>query len=272
MSQGLLRFERFELDLTTGELHKEGTRVPLQEQPTRLLAFLANRPGELVTREEIHRELWKDGEFVEFEHGVNTAIHKIRVALEDTSESPRIIQTIPRKGYKFIAELVRTEITTTQPVDRPVSKSKGEFVLPLSLGVSRALFLLAQVPYVASYLAAFYNIDSLDRALQRTFDFIPVEYSLPGLLVLALLGLTVRVYLIGLVGWGHTEAGPRYRRLFPYLLPLDALWAATPLLVQRAGPLVSLAGLILMAWLIFGQRTLMQSIEYAQAKRELARQ
>src|SRR5262245_28982591 len=193
MSQGQLRFERFELDLTTGELHKGGTRVQLQEQPTRLLAFLANRAGELVTREEIHRELWKDGEFVEFEHGVNTAIHKIRAALEDTSENPRIIQTIPRRGYKFIAEVVRTESSTTQPVDSSVSnKPKGEFVLPLSLGVSRALFLLAQVPYVASYLAAFYNIDSLDRALQRTFDFIPVKYSLPGLLVLALLGLTVR--------------------------------------------------------------------------------
>ena len=100
--QNRIRFETFELNLQTGELSKGGSRVQLQDQPTRLLTLLANRHGELVTRDEIQHELWKDGEFVEFEHAVNTAIRKIRVALEDTSEKPRIIETLPRKGAKAL--------------------------------------------------------------------------------------------------------------------------------------------------------------------------
>src|SRR5688572_1336675 len=105
MTHGLIRFDTFELDLHTGELRKAGARVPLQDQPTRLLRLLANRPGQLVTRDEIQHELWKDGEFVEFEHAVNTAIRKIRIALEDTTEKPRIIETLPKKGYRFIADV-----------------------------------------------------------------------------------------------------------------------------------------------------------------------
>jgi hypothetical protein len=111
-------------------------------------------------------------------------------------------------------------------------------------------------------MAVFYNWDSLDAALIRTFGFFPVDWSRFSLRILALVGFTVRIYLVGLVGWGHTDAGPRYRKLFPFLLVLDGIWAATPLLVQRLTPLVSWAGLILMGWLVFGQRTLMASIEH----------
>jgi len=274
MSRHRIRFEAFELNLHTGELSKAGTRVQLQDQPTRLLTLLANRPGELVTRDEIQRELWKDGEFVEFEHAVNTAIRKIRVALEDTTDSPRIIETLPRKGYRFIASVdfvepptvVTLETARTMPSQPPKPygppAANGEsFVLPVSVKVCRMMFLLAQVPYVATYLAVFYNWYNLDEALTRAFVLIPVEYSRLCLQIMALIGFAVRVYLIGLVGWGHTDAGPRYRRLFPFLLFLDGLWAATPLLVQSAGPLVSWVGLILMGWLIFGQRTLMRSVE-----------
>jgi cholera toxin transcriptional activator len=267
MRQGRIRFEVFELDLQTGELHKSGSRVQLQDQPARLLAFLANRPGQLVTRDEIHRALWKDGEFVEFEHAVNTAIHKIRVALEDTTESPRIIETLPRKGYRFIATIdFLQEVVPLNGGDSAKTRPavmEDTFLLPLSAATSRLLFLLAQMPYVATYLVVFYYWYNLDEALTRTFGYIPVEWSRPVLQVLALIGFSVRVYLIALVGWGHTEAGARYRRLFPYLLVLDALWAATPLLIQHGGglALISWAGLILMGWLIFGQKTLMQRIE-----------
>jgi hypothetical protein len=141
-----------------------------------------------------------------------------------------------------------------------------EFVLPVSVTVCRILFLLAQIPYVASYAAAFLYFEELDPVLARTFSFIPVERSLPALLVLASIGFAVRVYLIGLVGWGHTDAGPRYRRLFPFVFILDAAWAATPLLLEKESPLVAWMGLILMGWLVFGQRTLMLSIERGQAK------
>jgi DNA-binding winged helix-turn-helix (wHTH) protein len=235
--------------------------------------LLATRAGELVTRDEIHRELWKDGEFVEFEHAVNTAIRKIRIALDDDTGSPRIIETLPRKGYRFIATVVtpvKAEVVeaasnpyaeTTNSASRPVHGD--DFVLPVSATSSRILFLLAQTPYIASYLAVFYAWNELDAALLRTFGFVPVDWSRMALQVLALVGFAVRIYLIGLVGWDHTDAGPRYRKLFPFLLPLDAVWAATPLLVEHktTGPLVAWSGLILMGWLIFGQRTLMKRIE-----------
>ena len=273
MLQHRIRFDAFELNLHTGELSKAGVRVQLQDQPTRLLTLLANRPGELVTREEIHRQLWKDGEFVEFEHAVNTAIHKIRVALADTTETPRVIETLPRKGYRFIAPVdvleapAQSEKTVPPPQtenlpSNPPFGTEDGFVLPISVNLCRVLFLLAQIPYVASYLAVFYHWENLGESLTRAFILIPVDYSQFCLQIMALIGFAVRIYLIGLVGWGHTDSGPRYRKLFPFLLFLDGLWAATPLLVQSAGPLVSWAGLILMGWLIFGQRTLMRSIEF----------
>jgi hypothetical protein len=228
----------------------------------------------LVTRDEIQRELWKDGEFVEFEHAVNTAIRKIRIALEDNTESPRIIETLPRKGYRFIATVDVPELPQPAPVpDGRDSANKlpelpgDEFVLPVSVNLGRLLFLLAQIPYVGSYMAVFYSWDNLDAALIRTFGFIPVDWSRFSLQILALVGFTVRIYLIGLVGWGHTDAGSRYRKLFPFLLVLDGIWAATPLLVQRLTTLVSWAGLILMGWLVFGQRTLMRSIEIGLKQR-----
>jgi Tol biopolymer transport system component/DNA-binding winged helix-turn-helix (wHTH) protein len=102
-SARVVRFGVFEVNLDTGELRREGRDVKLQEQPCHLLACLLERPGEMVTREELHARLWPDGSYVDFEQGLNTAIRKIRFALGDTAESPRFIQTLPRKGYRFIA-------------------------------------------------------------------------------------------------------------------------------------------------------------------------
>jgi len=276
MAPERIRFDTFELDLKTGELHKQSRRVRLQDQPARLLILLASHPGELVTREEIHRTLWEDGEFVEFEHAVNTAVRKIRSALDDDPDSPRIIETLPRKGYRFIAavefiapaeaiEPIVVSPVTVEELPQPAMEPATDFILPVSASGSRALFLLAQIPYVVTYLVVLYHWYDLEVALRRTFAFIPIGVSLPALQVLALLGFTIRVYLISLVGWGHSDAGPRFRKLFPWLLPLDALWAATPLLAEHSlGPLVSWTGLILMGWLIFGQRTLMRSIEQSR--------
>ena len=263
MSRNRIRFEAYELDLHTGELHKSGSRVPLQDQPARLLSLLATRPGELVTREEIQRELWTEGEFVEFEHAVNTAIRKIRVALDDNAESPRIIETLPKKGYRFIATV---EVHTLEPVEPSVESTDtgtaDEFALPVSTGVCRILFLLAQIPYIASYLVVFYYWYDLNPVLSRNLALVPLAVSRFTLQVFALIGFAVRVYLVTLVGWGHPRAPERYRKLFPYLFPIDALWVVTPLLVQETvKPLVSMAGMILMAWLIFGQRTLMNTLE-----------
>jgi len=101
-SAALLRFEAFELDLRTRELRKNGRLIKMQDLPVRLLALLASRHGELVTREEIEKALWGEDHFVDFDHGINTAMRKIRDALGEQAEQPRFIETLPRKGYRFL--------------------------------------------------------------------------------------------------------------------------------------------------------------------------
>ncbi len=99
----LFRFGVYEADEHTGELRKQGRRLPLQGQPLQVLLLLLDRPGELVSRSEIHQRLWPDGTFVDFDHGLNTAINKIREALGDSASSPRFVETLARRGYRFIA-------------------------------------------------------------------------------------------------------------------------------------------------------------------------
>src|SRR3569623_1535374 len=99
----LLRFGMFELDLHTGELRRKGVRVKLQEQPYQVLAHMAARPGVLVTRDELRERLWPANTFVDFNNSLNIAVAKLRDALGDSSEAPRFIETLPRRGYRFIA-------------------------------------------------------------------------------------------------------------------------------------------------------------------------
>ena len=98
-----VRFGTFELDLDSGELRRSGVKLKLQEQPFRLLAMLLERPGEVVTREEVRERLWSADTFVDFDHSLNTAIKKLRQALGDSAENPRFIETLARRGYRFIA-------------------------------------------------------------------------------------------------------------------------------------------------------------------------
>jgi Tol biopolymer transport system component/DNA-binding winged helix-turn-helix (wHTH) protein len=118
-----VRFESFELELDTGELRKNGRRIRLQDQPSRLLTLLVSRAGELVTRTDIQKALWEEGRFVEFDHAVNTAIKKVREALDDDPENPKIIETLPRKGYRFIAPLQWEEESI--PADTESSPSQN---------------------------------------------------------------------------------------------------------------------------------------------------
>jgi Tol biopolymer transport system component/DNA-binding winged helix-turn-helix (wHTH) protein len=118
----VVRFGVFELDLGGVELCKHGRQIKLQDQPFHVLSLLVQRPGEVVTREEVRRALWAADTFVEFDQGLNTAIKKIRQALDDSAESPRFIETIPRKGYRFIAPVSGLEISAPEaarPVRRP---------------------------------------------------------------------------------------------------------------------------------------------------------
>ncbi|MGH9687270.1 MAG: winged helix-turn-helix domain-containing protein, partial [Candidatus Acidiferrales bacterium] len=99
----VVRFGVYECDLRAGELHKNGIKLRLSEQPFYLLTILLERRGELVTRQELRERLWPNDEFGEFNDGLNTAINKVRSALDDSAENPRFIETVPRRGYRFIA-------------------------------------------------------------------------------------------------------------------------------------------------------------------------
>jgi Tol biopolymer transport system component/DNA-binding winged helix-turn-helix (wHTH) protein len=102
----LIRFGVFEVDPEAGELRKQGLKIKLQEQPFQVLALLLEQPGRVVTRDELQNKLWSTETFVDFEHGVNTAISKIREALGDSAENPRFVETLARRGYRFIAPVV----------------------------------------------------------------------------------------------------------------------------------------------------------------------
>ena len=106
-----IRFGAFEMDRTSGELRKLGLRIKLQEQPLRILILMLDHAGEVIAREQLREHLWPGGTYVDFEHSLNAAIAKLRQALNDSAESPRFIETIARRGYRFIAPLERLDVT-----------------------------------------------------------------------------------------------------------------------------------------------------------------
>src|SRR5580700_5694119 len=114
-SPSRLRFGIFEVDIRIGELAKQGKRLRLQEQPFQLLALLLEKPGELVTREEVRQRLWPQT-IVDFDHGLNTAISKIRDVLGDSAENPRFIETVARRGYRFLADVTVIDAAPTRIV------------------------------------------------------------------------------------------------------------------------------------------------------------
>src|SRR6187397_2071844 len=108
-SRPTYRFGDFEFDPASGELHKDGQKVRLQEQPFQILTLLLTRPGEVVTRDEVRRVLWPDDTFVDFDVGLNSAVKRLRDALGDSAENPRFVETLPRRGYRFIAPVHPSE-------------------------------------------------------------------------------------------------------------------------------------------------------------------
>src|SRR5207253_4720549 len=101
----LIRFGIFEVDLSAGELRRAGSRIRLQEQPFQILAMLLERPGQIITRDELRSKLWPGDTFVDFEHGVNSGVARLREALGDSADNPRYIETLPRRGYRLIVSV-----------------------------------------------------------------------------------------------------------------------------------------------------------------------
>jgi DNA-binding winged helix-turn-helix (wHTH) protein len=122
-----LRVGDFEVDLRCGELRRNGDKIKLQERPFQILAALLERPGEVVTRQEMQQKLWPTDTFVDFEHSINTAVKKLREALGDDAENPRFIETLPRRGYRLIApvEIVDENGVSLEAAISPVPPQQG---------------------------------------------------------------------------------------------------------------------------------------------------
>src|SRR5215208_792716 len=122
-----LRFGGIDFDVRTGELWTNGSRTVLPDQLFRILAMLVRERGSLVTRDELHRALWPDQTFVDFDHGLNAAIKRLREALGDSASAPRFIETIPRRGYRFVAavESAVESIASTSTADVPKVLDRG---------------------------------------------------------------------------------------------------------------------------------------------------
>jgi DNA-binding winged helix-turn-helix (wHTH) protein len=158
-NSGTLRFGAFEADLRSGELRKDGIKVNLEGQPFQVLAALLERPGQLVTREELQKDLWPDETFVDFEQGINAAVKRLRVALEDSADKPRFIETLPRRGYRFIARVENGALPTSAAVEvhlgpvfplRPTPELWNKRRIVVTAGVAAFLIVAALVTWRVS--------------------------------------------------------------------------------------------------------------------------
>jgi len=169
----------FEIDFGSGEVHKEGRKVPMQEQPFRVLAILLERPGEVVTREQLQARLWLADTYVGFDEGLNTAIRKLRVAFGDSAENPRFIETVSRRGYRFVAPVREAVAGTPQPSDSVAATDAAELKRgrpwrirrpALALSAAALFVTLAGVAYLARWHSSA-NPDAQKRVMLAILPF-----------------------------------------------------------------------------------------------------
>jgi cholera toxin transcriptional activator len=270
-----VRFGVFELNARTGELCKDGKPRPrLQGQPFELLLQLLEKPGEIVTREDLRKRLWPDDTFVDYDHSVNTAINKLRQALGDSAESPRFIQTLPRAGYRFIAPAAwvdgaaKAEASAAAPAEaacgaadaararRPIVLSDPEELPRVRLGTALLLFSLIQVLYLGFYIDLLVSLRLAEQALRQTLSW--PSWVLIIAIVTAAAGIPVRLYLLTAALFRYPKLTAQFRKLMPFLFPLDELWALSPFLaVDQIGIGLALATTAALLFLPFSQRSLL---------------
>ncbi len=207
----ILRFGIFEADLAARELRKNGLRVRLQEQPFQLLALLIERPEDIVTREELRNKLWAADTFVDFDHSLNTAIKKIREALGDSAVNPRYIETIARRGYRFLASVeIQTQAVTEPALQVPsnpiVIHSELEVPIPRR-ALTRALFVLIQIMYLAFYLSALFHWQSIEGAVDPFLRGAPSQAVFILVVITAGLGIPLRFYLLSAAAFDYRRLG-----------------------------------------------------------------
>ncbi len=262
----IVRFGVFEVDLTAGELRKSGARIRLQEQPFQLLALLLQRPGDVVTREELRQKLWPADTFVDFDHSLNTAINKVREALGDSASSPRYLETLARRGYRFLAPVERSQaagLVQTEPQPRvatPAPALHPELEVPIPhRGLTRGLFGLIQVMYLVFYVVALIRLQRIEEIERLVLPGWAAFAIAAAVMVTAGVGIALRCYLLSAVSFDHQRLGQNFQRLFLFILPLDELWAAAPfLLILRIGFGAAFAATAALLYVPFAERTLMK--------------
>jgi cholera toxin transcriptional activator len=269
----VFRFGLYEADAVTGELRKGGRKMRIQEQPFQVLLMLLEKRGELLTREEIRQRLWPADTFVDFDHGLNTAVNKLRDALGDSAANPRFIETLAKRGYRFIAPLEAAADTATSPPAQennapsaPAAANRwtvAESLLtqPHELPAAprmlvRVLFLLIQLMYLSFYVISLARLghvhDLIDEMVAHTTWVIML------LIITAAVGIPMRLYLLTAVAFDYRDLGRKFRRLFAVLFPLDELWALAPfLLLHEIGMGLALALTAALLYLPFAQRGLL---------------
>lgn len=261
-----LRFGIYEADLSTGELRKNGRKIRLQEQPFQILALLLEHPGEVVTREEIQQKLWPSDTFVDFDHGLNTAINKVRAALGDSAGNPRFVETLAKRGYRFLAPVhqgdaneanIGQEITSASP---NVQRMHSELHLPMPhRALVRILFAAIQCMYLVFYLEALIHWPRVDIAAAR---FVPDRGAFivaVVVLVSGALGIVWRCYLLSAVGFDYRLLRHNFERIFLPTLLLDELWALAPFLIAaQIGFGAAFAAMAALLYVPFAERTLLR--------------
>jgi cholera toxin transcriptional activator len=268
------RFGVFEADSMTGELRRQGLRVKLHSQPLQILFMLLERPGELLTREEICRELWPDGTFVDYEHGVNSAVNRIREALGDKASNPRFVETLARRGYRFVTPVERIALqedgstgrmaeVSEEPAAPRAGSGAGLFgrvlATPEDLPKSshtlvQTLFLLLQLMYLGFYVGALANLTEIKELMSA---LPPDTWVFTVLVVTATVLIPVRTFLLCAVLFHAPGFRSKFLKLWPFLLPLDILWALSPmLLLHHINYGLALACMALLVYSPFAQRSL----------------
>ena len=264
------RFGAFEADGATGELRRQGIRVRLNAQPFQVLLMLLERPGDLLTREEISRRLWPDGTFVDYEHGVNSAVNRIREALRDTAGNPRFIETLARRGYRFIAPVEtigRVEAQGPQPPEA-TTPAQSEFEPRLhtrilaspddlpktSSSVVQTLFVLLQLMYIGFYVGALANL----AEIEQLFSALPKPaLAMDVLMVTAAILIPVRAFVLSMVFFRAPGMRQKFLKLWPFLLVFDELWSLSPfLLLHHINFGLALSCTVLLVYSPFAQRSL----------------
>jgi cholera toxin transcriptional activator len=259
------RFGVFEADSCTGELRRKGVRVKLHSQPFQVLLMLLERPGAMVTRDEICRELWPDGSFVDYEHGVNSAVNRLRDALGDKASSPRFVETLARRGYRFVAPVERIGEVAIAAVEGPTPVAADAGFLERALAapedlprsshrVVQTLFILLQGMYLGFYVGALANLAEINELLSA-LPYASQTFAV--MVVTAAVLIPVRVFLLCAVLFHAPGFEEKYRKIWWFVLPMDVLWSLAPfLLLHHISFGLALACMTPLVYSPFAQRSL----------------